>query len=148
MLKIFWNLHLWHMCVKYSPWKIINVKKQSLSINNPLPKLRYDVSRSCPSNPISYLLAINSPSIVQMTSNLGQGCTVTCQMIFHNLPIWFEIFKKSMEKLKFRVLFVKHLPKSLLASHVKHTMVWFKIAKIFWNLHIWHICVSSTVHGK
>ena len=37
--------------------------------------------------------------------------------LHHALPIiWFEIFSKFMQKLKFRVPFVKHLPKSLLAS--------------------------------
>ena len=56
-LKIFSNLHLWHMC-KVMSMKIINVNKQSFS-TNPLSKLRYDVSRSCPSTPISYLWTIN-----------------------------------------------------------------------------------------
>ena len=49
----------------------------------------------------TYLRTINSPSIVQMASNLAQGCTVTCQMIIapgRGLPIWFEIFKKKICK--------------------------------------------------
>ena len=37
------------------------------------------------------------------------------------LSIWFEIFKIIKQQIKFRVPFVKHLAKSLLAAHVKHT---------------------------
>ena len=61
---------------------------------NPLSKLRYDVSRSCPSTPISYLWTINSPSIVQMAYKFG--CTVshakTC--LHHGLPLFGLNFKK------------------------------------------------------
>ena len=124
LLKIFWHLPLCHLYVHYCAWKIINVYKQSLS-TNPLSELRYDVSRwSCPSTPISYLLTINSPSIVQVTSNyLAQGCTVTCQIMFSWCPanlVWN--LKKNMQELKFRVPFVKHrsTKKSLLASSKAH----------------------------
>ena len=125
LLKIFWNLHLYLLCVKYCPWKIINVNKQSLSTNPLTLKVEGTMwsSRSCPSTPISYLWTINSPGIVQMTSNLAQGCIVTCQIkwYFHDaVPIWFEIFKKFMQKLKFSVPFVKHRPKSILASSKSH----------------------------
>ena len=76
-LKIFWSLHLQHLCVKYCPYEKKNVNKQSFSTN----ALSYIwSSRSHVSlNPtISYCFStVNSPSIVQMTSNLAQGWTVT-----------------------------------------------------------------------
>ena len=63
----------------------------------------------------------------QMTTNLAKGCTLTCQMMFSRnaLPICFDIFKiKIMQKLKFRVPFMKHRPISLLASRKVHMIVW------------------------
>ena len=48
-----------------------------------------------------HLWTSNSPSIVQMTSNLAQGCTITCEMMFAPCPAnLFEIVKKIMQKLK------------------------------------------------
>ena len=32
LFKIFWNLHLWHLCVNYCPLKIINVWRNNLSL--------------------------------------------------------------------------------------------------------------------
>ena len=90
-------------------------------MTRPLSNLRYDdASRSITSTLISYFLTINSPTIVQMTSNFAQaGCTLTCEMIFAPCSAnLFEIFKKIMQKLKFRIPFVKHVyvTKSLSAS--------------------------------
>ena len=40
LLKIYWNLHLWHLCVNDCPWRIINVNKTVFLSTNPLSKLR------------------------------------------------------------------------------------------------------------
>ena len=70
---------------------------------------------------LATLLTISSPSIVQMTSNLGQGGAQSHaeRSIFHHnaVPIWYEIFQKIMQRIKFRAV-NKHLAKSLLASHM------------------------------
>ena len=93
LLKIFRNPHLINYGIFVSsstscPLKIINVNKQFLS-TNPLSELMYstvcELHWSCPRPKplaISYLWTINSPNIVQMTSNLAKGCTITCQMMF------------------------------------------------------------------
>ena len=107
------------------------MNKQSLSINNPLSKLRYDVSRSCLSNPISYLLAINSPIIIQMTSNLGQGCAQSHAIWFFTMHCQFGLkYEIIMQQIKFRVPFVMRASCTkipFLASRVKHMMVWWYI---------------------
>ena len=74
----------------------------------------------------TYLRTIYSPSIVQMASNLAQGCTVTCQMIIapgHGLPIWFEIFKKKHAKTKIEGCILLSIYQNPFQHHVKHMMV-------------------------
>ena len=46
-------------------------------------------------------IVIHLALIVQMTSNLAQVCTITCEMMFAPCPAnLFEIVKKIMQKLK------------------------------------------------
>ena len=73
-----------------------------------------------------------NPALFKWQKNWHKGAQSHAKWSLHHaLPIiWFEIFSKFMQKLKFRVPFVKHLPKSLLASHLKHMMVWWYI--ILW----------------
>ena len=72
--------------------------------------------RSCSFTPLWCLGTIVSPSIAQMRTNFSQVCTTTCQMVLasYALPNWFENFENYMKKLKFRLPFVKHLPKCIL----------------------------------
>ena len=75
---------------------------------------------------------INSPSIVQMTSNLAQkgAQSHVWNDVICSMPCQFGFFsRKSCKKLKFRVPFVKLMhvyiyQKSSLASYVKKGMVW------------------------
>ena len=102
------------------------MNKQSLS-NNPLCQIKVEVR--CESimhvhlsqPQLATLWTISSPSIVQMTSNLGQGGAQSQaeRSIFHHnvVPIWYEIFQKIMQRIKFRAV-NKRLAKSLLASHM------------------------------
>ena len=74
LLKIFWNLHLWHHQCQLLSMKKINLKKQHFYTNHsqsfevPCESIMYThqpqlvTSRPC----------INWPTIVQMTSNLAQ----------------------------------------------------------------------------
>ena len=79
LLKIFWSLHLQHLCVKYCPYeKKLWINNLSLPMHSHI--YRYDDDRVdlMSLNPtISYFSTVNSPSIIQMTSNLAQGWTVT-----------------------------------------------------------------------
>ena len=121
-------------------YQVVSIKndkheKKSFS-NNPLSKVRYDVSRSCLSTlVISYLWTINQPSIVQMTSNLAQGCAVTWQMMFETMPCQFRLnflenSCKNSNLIKGSIIsFVNRnidrpYQNRLLASYVKHMMVW------------------------
>ena len=85
LIKIFSNLHLIMSFVcpllsmknnKYE-W-IIFIYQCTLRV-----EVRF-VSQSCAQ--LATLWTINSPIIVQITSNLAQGCTFTCQMIFSWCP--------------------------------------------------------------
>ena len=87
------------------------MNKQSFSTNS-LSKLRYEVlvDDYVPQPQLATCMwTITSPSIVQMHGfKFGtQGCTITCQMMSAPcaVPICFEIFKKIMQELKFRVPF-------------------------------------------
>ena len=93
-----------------------------------------------------------------MTSNLAQGCTVTCYMMFNfMMPYQFglKISKKIMQKLKFRVPFVKHRPKSLLASNKAHdgtmvhhigtkTTIWTNLKVSYTIQKLWSTVVDQT----
>ena len=76
----------------------------------------------CLSTQVSYLWTINSPNIVQITSNWAQGCTVThvkwC--LHHAMPIWFVfVSRKSCNNSNLGVhlwSICMYLPKSILAS--------------------------------
>ena len=66
----------------------------------------------------------------------------------HVLPIWFENFKKFMQKIKLRVPFVKHQPKSLLASSKAHYgMMWYVTLwpqnTIWTNLKVFHTLFTN-----
>ena len=171
---------------------MINMKKKKSFYNNPLSQSRWGtMSQSCRlSTPISYLWTINQPSIVQMTSNLAQGCAVTWQMMFETMPCQFrlkflenscknsnlrvQICETSIDRTKIASLasceardgvmhgtshcdHKHHLwtpPKSFIhyfTNNSSQTIVWpelpkfitnSKLLKIFWNLHLWHICIK------
>ena len=101
LMKIFWNLHLWHICIKVVSIKKDKNEEKSFS-NNPLSKVRYDVSRSCLSTPklatfgqITNLVLFKWP---QIWHKRAQSHANWC--LRHALPIWFEMFKKFMQKFK------------------------------------------------
>ena len=89
-------------------YQVVSIKydkheKKSFS-NNPLSKVRYDVSRSCLHQP---QLATRGPLInlalfkwPQIWHKRAQSHAKWC--LHHALPIWFEIFRKFMQKLKFK----------------------------------------------
>ena len=62
--------------------KIINLKKQSFYTYQSTLKVEELIMYTSP----QHLWTSNSPSIVQMTSNLAQGCTITCEMMFAPCP--------------------------------------------------------------
>ena len=85
LIKIFWNLHLWHICIK-----VVSIKNDKHEKNNLLTihSQRWGTMwvDPCLSTPIRYLWTINQPSVVQMISNLAQACTVACQLMFASCP--------------------------------------------------------------
>ena len=101
-------------------------EKKSFS-KNPLSKVKYDVSRSCLSTPISYLWTINQPSIVQMASNFRVHSHMTNDVCIMPCQFRLKFSENSCKNSNLRVPLIceTSIDRTKIASqhHVKRVMV-------------------------